>query len=77
MLEVLTWPAVGMNKISVLLLYKRIFATTHFKKMVWVLVAGVIAWTITFTLALMRMSIGLFYDNSGREKKLTFQSRVC
>ncbi|KAF4628350.1 hypothetical protein G7Y89_g9801 [Cudoniella acicularis] len=52
-LELLTWPAVGMTKISVLLMYKRIFVTPRFKTIAWILVGLVIAWTIAFTFALM------------------------
>ncbi|KAI0109792.1 hypothetical protein F4814DRAFT_461044 [Daldinia grandis] len=52
-LEVLTWPAVGLTKIGVLLMYKRIFTTSKFRRMAWVLVGVIIAWTITFTFALM------------------------
>ncbi|KAI0841504.1 hypothetical protein F5Y06DRAFT_259662 [Hypoxylon sp. FL0890] len=52
-LEILTWPAVGMTKISVLLMYKRIFMTPKFRIMVWILIGLSIAWTITFTFALM------------------------
>jgi len=58
-LEILTWPAVGMTKISVLLLYRRIFATPKFKAMAWILVGVIIAWTIAFTFALMCMFFSL------------------
>lgn len=51
-LEVITWPTVGMTKISILLLYKRIFATPKFVTMVWILIGLVVAWTLSFTLAL-------------------------
>ncbi|KAI5917036.1 hypothetical protein F4810DRAFT_698242 [Camillea tinctor] len=52
-LELLTWPAVGMTKISVLLMYKRIFTSPRFKTIAWILIGLIIAWTITFTFALM------------------------
>ncbi|KAI4868212.1 hypothetical protein F4820DRAFT_411185 [Hypoxylon rubiginosum] len=52
-LELLTWPAVGMTKISVLLMYKRIFSTPRFRIIAWMLIGLSIAWTITFTFALM------------------------
>jgi len=55
-LMLMTWPAVGMTKVSVLLMYKRIFATPKFKAAVWILIGLVISWTIAFTLALMCMS---------------------
>ncbi|KAJ8133005.1 hypothetical protein O1611_g618 [Lasiodiplodia mahajangana] len=51
-LEILTWPTVGVTKISVLLLYKRIFTTPRFIMTVWVLIGFVIAWTIAFIFAL-------------------------
>ncbi|KUI72793.1 hypothetical protein VM1G_08431 [Cytospora mali] len=50
--EVLTWPTVGVTKISVVLLYQRIFATPRFRNLCWVMIAINCAWTITFTLAL-------------------------
>ncbi|KAI1211426.1 uncharacterized protein F4807DRAFT_459003 [Annulohypoxylon truncatum] len=52
-LELLTWPAVGFTKISVILMYKRIFTTPRFQKISWILVGFNIAWTISFTFALM------------------------
>ncbi|KAI1645953.1 uncharacterized protein F4817DRAFT_342065 [Daldinia loculata] len=50
-LEILTLPAVGLTKISVLLMYKRIFTTSRFRTMTWILVGLIIAWTIAFTFA--------------------------
>ncbi|KAI1162527.1 hypothetical protein F5B18DRAFT_623305 [Nemania serpens] len=50
-LEIITWPTVGMTKISVLLLYKRIFATRRFITVTWILIGVVVAWTLSFTLA--------------------------
>ncbi|KAI1108086.1 hypothetical protein F5Y14DRAFT_117777 [Nemania sp. NC0429] len=47
-LEILTWPTVGVTKISVLLLYKRVFTTPRFIMIVWVLIAVVVAWIIAF-----------------------------
>ncbi|KAK4109438.1 hypothetical protein N656DRAFT_847794 [Canariomyces notabilis] len=52
-LQVLTWPAVGMTKISVLLMYKRIFSTPKIKTMTWILIGLNVAWTLTFIFALM------------------------
>ncbi|ROW16865.1 hypothetical protein VPNG_01759 [Cytospora leucostoma] len=52
-LEVMTCPAVGLTKISVLLMYKRIFTTRLFKTMVWILAVLVIVWTASFTFALI------------------------
>ncbi|KAI2610222.1 uncharacterized protein GGS25DRAFT_531127 [Hypoxylon fragiforme] len=52
-LEILVWPAVGMTKTSVLLLYKRIFITPRFRVVTWVGIGVAIAWTIAFTFALM------------------------
>ncbi|KAI1179135.1 hypothetical protein F4777DRAFT_534454 [Nemania sp. FL0916] len=50
-LEIITWPTVGITKISILLMYKRIFATRKFITMTWVLIGVVVAWTLSFTLA--------------------------
>ncbi|KAG8165767.1 hypothetical protein KVR01_004319 [Diaporthe batatas] len=50
--EVLTWPTVGVTKISVVLLYQRIFTTQRFKMLCWILIMINCAWTIAFTLAL-------------------------
>ncbi|MCJ1369980.1 hypothetical protein MMC20_001192 [Loxospora ochrophaea] len=52
-LELLLWPSVGLNKISVLLLYKRIFTYRGFKILVWCSIGIVTASTIAFTFALM------------------------
>lgn len=52
-LELLVWPCVGLNKISVLLFYKRIFVTPAFRKVVWCLIGVCIAWTIAFEFALL------------------------
>ncbi|KAI1384974.1 uncharacterized protein F4822DRAFT_379315 [Hypoxylon trugodes] len=42
-----------MTKISVLLMYQRIFATPRFKAVTWIMIGVSIAWTTTFTFALM------------------------
>lgn len=55
-LELLTWPAVGFTKVSVVLMYKRIFTTPKFKIIANILIGFNIAWTIAFTFALMCMS---------------------
>ncbi|OTB02203.1 hypothetical protein M426DRAFT_13783 [Hypoxylon sp. CI-4A] len=52
-LEILAWPAVGITKISVLLMYKRIFTSPGFRLIAWALVGLSIALTITFTFALI------------------------
>ncbi|KAI0897737.1 hypothetical protein F4806DRAFT_507575 [Annulohypoxylon nitens] len=52
-LELLTWPAVGFTKVSVVLMYKRIFTTPKFKIIANILIGFNIAWTIAFTFALM------------------------
>jgi len=52
-LELLIWPCVGLNKISVLLFYKRIFVVPAFRKVVWCFVGVCIAWTIAFEFALL------------------------
>ncbi|MCJ1345873.1 hypothetical protein MMC31_004082 [Peltigera leucophlebia] len=52
-LELLVWPCVGLNKISVLLLYKRIFVNKGFQIMVWCSIGIVTAWTVAFTFALL------------------------
>ncbi|KAI1764204.1 hypothetical protein GGR53DRAFT_520511 [Hypoxylon sp. FL1150] len=52
-LEIITWPAVGLTKISVLLMYNRIFTSPRFKTTIWILIGLVSAWTVAFTFALM------------------------
>ncbi|KAF7894133.1 hypothetical protein EAF00_007647 [Botryotinia globosa] len=52
-LELLTWPAVGLTKISVLLMYKRIFSTPRFQIVTWIMIGVNVAWILTFTFALM------------------------
>ncbi|KAI0380168.1 hypothetical protein F5Y04DRAFT_289700 [Hypomontagnella monticulosa] len=51
-LGIITWPALGMTKISVLLMYKRIFATPRFGIIAWILVGVIAAWAIAFTFAM-------------------------
>lgn len=57
-LEILIWPAIGLNKISVLLFYKRIFVDRSFQIVVWCFIGVCVAWTITFEFALMCQSTG-------------------
>lgn len=52
-LELLVWPCVGLNKISVLLFYKRIFIGPTFRKVVWCFIGVCIAWTIAFEFSLL------------------------
>ncbi|XDG02261.1 hypothetical protein ABKA04_001876 [Annulohypoxylon sp. FPYF3050] len=65
-LELLTWPAVGFTKVSVVLMYKRIFKTPKFKLIANILIGFNIAWTIAFTFALMFscMPIASSWDSS-------------
>ena len=59
-IELLVLPAVGFNKISVLLLYKRIFVTSAFQRLVWWSIGFVVAWIIAFEFAAMRTSFSIF-----------------
>jgi hypothetical protein len=43
-------PTVGLTKLSIAFLYKRIFATYAFRVVAWVTIGLLIAWTIAFTL---------------------------
>ncbi|KAI9787990.1 MAG: hypothetical protein M1816_007294 [Peltula sp. TS41687] len=52
-LELLSWPALGLNKISVLLLYKRIFTGRTFGIVTWIGIGIVIAWTVAFQFSLL------------------------
>ncbi|KAI2619039.1 hypothetical protein GGS26DRAFT_334626 [Hypomontagnella submonticulosa] len=51
-LGILPWPALGMTKVSVLLMYKRIFTTPRFRIVVWILVGVNTAWSIAFPFAM-------------------------
>ena len=47
-LQVLIWPCVGLQKISVLLLYKRIFIGQTLSRIIWCFIGMCVAWTIAF-----------------------------
>jgi hypothetical protein len=42
---------VGITKLSIAFLYKRIFSTAGFRRVTWFTIGLLIAWTIAFTLA--------------------------
>ncbi|KAF7885623.1 uncharacterized protein EAF02_004132 [Botrytis sinoallii] len=72
-LEVLTWPAVGMTKISVLLMYKRIFSTPRFQIVTWIMIGVNVAWILTFTFALMFSCLPIAGPWTGTEYKCVNQ----
>ena len=49
--QILSVPATGLTKLSVLFFYKRIFVGKNFKAVVWGSIALVVAWIIAFILA--------------------------
>ncbi|KAH7405679.1 hypothetical protein DE146DRAFT_420423 [Phaeosphaeria sp. MPI-PUGE-AT-0046c] len=48
---VLACPTLGLIKLSIAFLYKRIFASHMFQRVAWVVIAILIAWTVSNTLA--------------------------
>ncbi|KAI4212892.1 MAG: hypothetical protein LQ351_004417 [Letrouitia transgressa] len=50
-LQILVWPCVGLQKISVLLFYKRIFVSRRFQIIVWCFIGFCVAWTTAFMFA--------------------------
>ena len=61
--ELLVWPCVGLTKIGVLLLYKRIFAIHAFQILCWCSIGLVAAWTVAIELATLRMRIAAPIDD--------------
>lgn len=61
-LKVLPWPCVGVQKISVLLFYKRIFIDPLFRTVVWYFIGFCVAWTIAFGFSVTFSCVPVTYE---------------
>ena len=76
-IQLLLAACVGTNKISVLLLYKRIFVIPAFRKLVWCLIGVVICWTIAFEIALLCMSFWPVMVNQAEQLSSMCADRIA